>query len=94
MDARLSHCQTPSRTRREALPALVLLVLAASVATISPPPAHAQGADSLQLSWTAPGDDGNVGTATRYEMRMSPSPISEANWSSAACQRWSKALTK
>lgn len=40
-------------------------------------------ADSVRLVWTAPGDDGNVGTATTYDLRMSLSPITLANWSSA-----------
>ncbi len=40
-------------------------------------------ARSVQLSWTAPGDDGNAGTAASYEVRYSTSPITAANWSSA-----------
>jgi hypothetical protein len=40
-------------------------------------------ADSVALTWTAPGDDGNVGTATTYDIRYSTSPITETNWSSA-----------
>ena len=32
------------------------------------------------LSWTAPGDDGNVGTAYRYDLRMSEVPITEENF--------------
>ncbi len=38
---------------------------------------------SITLAWTAPGDDGNVGTASQYEMRYSTTPITEANWASA-----------
>lgn len=38
---------------------------------------------SITLTWTAPGDDGNVGSASQYEMRYSTTPITEANWSSA-----------
>lgn len=38
---------------------------------------------SLDLAWTAPGDDGNLGIATSYDIRYSTSPISEVNWSSA-----------
>ncbi|WP_135550227.1 fibronectin type III domain-containing protein [Paenibacillus cymbidii] len=38
---------------------------------------------SVELSWTAPGDDGNIRTASEYDVRYSTSPISEANWSSA-----------
>ena len=35
---------------------------------------------TLALSWTAPGDDGNIGTASEYDLRYSTSPITEANW--------------
>ena len=43
-------------------------------------------ADSVALSWTAPGDDGPVGRATSYEMRYSENPIAPdtvAWWASA-----------
>ena len=39
--------------------------------------------NTVTLSWTAPGDDGNFGTASQYDIRMSTLPITEANWSSA-----------
>ena len=36
---------------------------------------------SVKLQWTAPGDDGNVGTAAGYDIRWSVSPITtERNW--------------
>lgn len=35
---------------------------------------------SIDLSWTAPGDDGNSGTAASYDIRYSTEPISEQNW--------------
>lgn len=38
---------------------------------------------SLDISWTAPGDDDNVGTATSYDIRYSDSPINDGNWDSA-----------
>ena len=38
--------------------------------------------DSVTLSWTAPGDDGDVGTAATYDIRYSTSPITEATWNS------------
>jgi len=46
-------------------------------ACLSPGHAHAQGAgtDSLRLTWTAPGDDGTLGTVARYEARSSTSAI-------------------
>lgn len=38
---------------------------------------------SITLIWTAPGDDSLTGTATRYDLRMSPSAITEANFAAA-----------
>ena len=38
---------------------------------------------SIDLSWTAPGDDGNTGTATSYDIRYSTSIINSSNWGSA-----------
>ncbi len=38
---------------------------------------------SLTLTWTAPGDDGSVGTASSYDIRYSTNAISDATWSSA-----------
>ncbi len=35
---------------------------------------------SIELYWTAPGDDGNEGTALRYEIRYNESEINEDNW--------------
>jgi hypothetical protein len=43
-----------------------------------------QGSNSVELKWTAPGDDGTNGRAKSYSVRMrSGSPISEANWESS-----------
>jgi len=38
---------------------------------------------SLTLRWTARGDDGNVGTASQYDIRYSTSAITAGNWNSA-----------
>jgi len=38
---------------------------------------------SVLLSWTAPGDDNNIGTATTYDIRYSTSLITSGNWNSA-----------
>lgn len=35
------------------------------------------------LSWEAPGNDGDQGTATYYEVRYSTAPIDESNWEQA-----------
>ncbi len=63
-----------------------LAVLAgALLLMLAPMLARAQGAnaDSVMLQWTAPGDDGNIGTATVYQMKMSLAPITSGSWSSA-----------
>jgi hypothetical protein len=39
--------------------------------------------NSLSLRWTAPGDDGNTGTASSYDIRYSTAPITTSNWTSA-----------
>jgi hypothetical protein len=39
--------------------------------------------DRITLVWTAPGDDGWTGTAARYDIRYSQSPLTEAVWPSA-----------
>ena len=49
---------------------------------LAPALSRAQGADSLVLSWTAPGDDGAVGTATIYELRIASWPITAATFTS------------
>jgi hypothetical protein len=36
--------------------------------------------NSITLTWTAPGDDGNTGTASQYDVRYSDVPITAANW--------------
>jgi hypothetical protein len=58
----------------------LLLLLA-----LAPVIAHAQGAgaDTLTLAWTAPGDDGSLGQATRYDIRWSTAPITDANFGAA-----------
>ena len=38
----------------------------------------------VNLSWTAPGDDGYAGTASAYDLRVSSSPINDSNWASAS----------
>ncbi|MCA9729442.1 MAG: fibronectin type III domain-containing protein [Candidatus Eisenbacteria bacterium] len=40
-------------------------------------------ANSADLAWTSPGDDGSVGTATLYDLRFSRIPITDDNWSAA-----------
>ena len=39
--------------------------------------------NSVTLSWTAPGDDGNVGTAASYDVRYRTNAIASNNWASS-----------
>lgn len=41
------------------------------------------GQNSMQLTWTAPGDDGSTGTAATYDIRYSTSVITDGNFASA-----------
>jgi hypothetical protein len=61
------------------------LALGLALLFVAPMLAFAQGggSDSVTVSWTAPGDDGSVGTATQYDMRVSTQPITLANWNQA-----------
>ncbi len=38
---------------------------------------------AVTLTWTAPGDDGGLGIATRYDIRYAQAPITPANWNQA-----------
>jgi len=78
----VSHAIVRTRRRepsfwRRWFPVLLGLV----ILLLAPVICHAQG--SVTLVWTAPGDDGNIGTASSYQMRYSTSPITDANWGQA-----------
>lgn len=45
--------------------------------------ATAATSNSVSLTWTAPGDDGNTGTASTYDIRYSTESITDANWALA-----------
>jgi hypothetical protein len=63
-----------TRTCRRRLPlALAALALVAALGVSER--AHAQTTTSVTLVWTAPGDDGTIGRATRYDLRYSTSAI-------------------
>lgn len=73
------------RDTRPAWQRWAMVVVGFLLLLLAPVLAHAQGggADTVQLVWTAPGDDGAVGTATTYELRVSAAPITLGNWSAA-----------
>ena len=52
-----------------------------TIADLSASPGEYNG--TVNLSWTATGDDGGAGTATAYVVRYSASPITGANWAAA-----------
>nr|MBN2278352.1 T9SS type A sorting domain-containing protein [candidate division Zixibacteria bacterium] len=64
-----------SFTAMMALAAIIILGFANAEATIT--------MTSVTLHFTAPGDDGNSGQATEYDIRYSLSPINESNWDQA-----------
>jgi hypothetical protein len=45
--------------------------------------ATSPGPFRVTLTWTAPGNDGDEGTAARYEVRYATAPVTGANWASA-----------
>jgi len=68
--------------RTAAATVLIMLLLLAS-STHAALQAEASSSDAVTLTWTAPGDDGNVGTASEYDIRYSTSPITESSFGSA-----------
>ncbi len=76
--ARLRARARIARRCAAAIAALGLLLLAPVLAR-----AQVAGADSVALAWTAPGDDGNIGTAAAYELRFSLSAIDATSWDAA-----------
>jgi len=68
-----------SGTASAATPALPDTTPPAAIANFSTSKATL---NSVTLSWTAPGDDGNTGTAASYDIRYSTSNITTANWGS------------
>lgn len=62
-----------------------LVLLAGSIGWTAA--AHAQVThNSVTLSWTTPGDDGMIGTASQFDLRYSTSPITANNFNNAT--RW------
>jgi hypothetical protein len=66
---------SPNKTTRILFNVLVgggILAVLAIIAILlfTPTPVHSQ-VSSITKTWTAPGDDGGIGTATSYEMRYS-----------------------
>ncbi len=59
----------------------------ATIADLDANPGDAPG--EIRLTWTAPGDDGAVGTASAYTIKVSHDPITAGNFDAAAdIDRW------
>ena len=61
--------------------AIFILTASSSYAGLA---ATSNSSNSVTLTWTAPGDDDNVGTASQYDIRYSTSVINDGNWGSAS----------
>ncbi|OGF13109.1 MAG: hypothetical protein A2W00_05370 [Candidatus Eisenbacteria bacterium RBG_16_71_46] len=75
-----------SRRRASAWRRWCALLAAVFILLLAPLVSHAQGAgaDTVALVWSAPGDDGTIGTAAVYDLRASLAPIrDDADWSAA-----------
>jgi hypothetical protein len=80
----MSGTRSQGRWRKEQIRRAVLFAAALLLLGLAPVIARAQtGPDTLTLAWTAPGDDGSVGQATTYDVRLSTSPITDANFTAA-----------
>ncbi len=53
-----------------------MIVTSIAALAVTCPASEASPWNSVTLTWTAPGDDGNVGTAEQYDIRYSTSSIS------------------
>lgn len=59
-----------------AIIAIILILVILESCRIQAEPVEKQ----VTLTWTAPGDDGNIGTATAYDVRYNTAPINASNW--------------
>lgn len=78
----LSSSKIRCKARRQIIILVGILLISITLATER---IQAQEATptSVTLTWTAPGDDGDIGTAAQYDIRYSVLPLTESNWNSA-----------
>ena len=62
---------------------IVPVLFVIGILALAPAFAHAQASDSVVVTWTAPGDDGAIGMAASYDLRVSEAPITTGNFSQA-----------
>lgn len=66
---------------------LAPLIIGLAIIAPGPKPLPLPASFSLELTWTAPGDDDRVGRAHDYELRVSTVPITPANFDAATLVR-------
>ena len=63
--------------------ATLIAAFTAMALTLAGVEASANPAASVTVMWTAPGDDGYIGQAAEYDVRISRDSITETNWAQA-----------
>ncbi len=65
--------------------AILLLLLAVTLLLLGGKAwAYTVTPNSVTFNWTAPGDNGQFGTAAYYDIRYATTPLNESNWGSAS----------
>lgn len=84
MQDRFSHgtpdCPGANRSRIVLIIIIGLLTICGLSTNVHAQLKAAAAANGVTLTWTAPGDDGDQGTADRYDLRYSTVPITQENW--------------
>lgn len=80
---KLVQTNQDKRERPVTLTISIVLIIAAFLFVHDSAPAQDITSTSVTLHWTAPGDNGDEGTASQYDIRYSQSPINDGNWDAA-----------
>jgi len=78
------QAQDSTTVVRAAIAAAIILVVLMATPGLAALEAADATPNSITIGWTAPGDDGDTGTASVYDIRYSTSSITDANWTSAS----------
>ncbi len=78
------QAQDSTTVVRAALAVAIIFVVLVATPGLAALEAADATPNSITISWTSPGDDGDAGTASVYDIRYSTSSITEGNWASAS----------
>lgn len=78
------HSRTITRLTATGISCLLAVAFISGVPALADFSVTDSTANAITLTWTAPGDDLDVGTASLYDLRYSYQPITEANWGQAS----------